>query len=115
MDEERLELYGFDTEDLEGVRELLEERLGVAFEAHESDLIGPYYFAPLCADHAEMTLRPNLDAAFDPEVDDPEESLAEPDFAGFGVLLYVEWRNTSHSCRELLQRIAPAGQLLAVE
>ena len=115
MSEPRIELWGFHTNDVDDVRQALEHALSVTFALHESESIGPYYFAPFCEPHADLTLRPNLDPAFDPDTDDEDEGLAEPDFPDFGVLLYVDWRSTSHTCLERFQAIGPEGQLLLVE
>ena len=112
---EIVELWGFHTTDVEEARVLVERALGVPMTLHESDAIGPYYHVSFCSSHADVTLRPNLDADFDPDVDDPEESLEEPDFPDFGTLLYVEWHNPSHTCRKALESLAPEGQLLIVE
>ena len=111
---ERVELYGFVTDDVEGVRGQVEAALGVTFSLHESAQIGPYYFAPFCSPHAELTLRPNLDASADEDADE-EDALAEPDFPDFGVLLYVEWKTTGHSCRARVKKLEPDAQLLLVE
>lgn len=110
-----LELWGFHGQDVDRVRRLLEQALDVAFTLHESDTIGPYFFAPLCGSHAELTLRANLDADFDEETDDPDESLAEPDFPDFGVLLYVDWTTTAHDCRARFGALGDEAQLLTVE
>jgi len=112
---EIVELWGFHTPDVEEARALVERALGVPLTLHESDAIGPYYHVSFCSSHADVTLRPNLDVDFDPDVDDPDESLEEPDFPDFGTLLYVEWHNASHTCRKALEHLAPAGQLLIVE
>ena len=111
---ERVELYGFLSGDIEEVREQVEGALGVRFTLFESSEIGPYYFAPLCAPHAELTLRPNLDASAEEDADE-EDALAEPDFPDFGVLLYVEWKTTGHSCRARVKKLEPDAQLLLVE
>ena len=110
-----MELWGFHGDDVDAVRHLLEEKLGVAFQLFESESIGPYYFAAYCEPHGDLTLRPNLDADFDEAVDDPDEALAEPDFPDFGVLLYADWRTASHACREKLNALGAEAQLLLVE
>ena len=116
MSPDEVELWGFPEEDVERVRELVEKALDVRFALHESESIGPYYFAELCAPHAELTLRPNLDPGFD-EADaaDPEDALVEPDFPDFGVLLYVDWHTAAHDCRERVRRLGSDAQLLLVE
>lgn len=113
-DVERVELFGFVTDDVEGVRESVEAALGVRFTLFESAQIGPYFYAPLCEPHAGLTLRPNLDPSADEDADE-EDALAEPDFPDFGVLLYVEWRTSNHSCRQKTQALGPDAQLLMVE
>ncbi|HKC23887.1 MAG TPA: hypothetical protein VKF32_04050 [Thermoanaerobaculia bacterium] len=116
MDEEEVELWGFHAGDVEGVRAVVERSLGVTFELLESESIGPYYFASLCAPHAELTLRPNLDAAFDEDSgEDPDDALAEPDFPDYGVLLYIDWHTRGHACREKAQGLGAEAQLLLVE
>mgnify|MGYP000983769352 CR=1 FL=1 len=74
MSEPSVELWGFPTEDVEGVREEVERLLGVVFALHESETIGPYYFAPLDEPESELILRPNLGADFDEEADDLESA-----------------------------------------
>jgi hypothetical protein len=115
MAEEELELWGFHSDDVESVRELLEGALEVRFAMHESDTIGPYYFSLYCEPHADLTLRPNVDAAYDEDTDDPDSAYAEPDFPEYGVLLYVDWRTRAHACREKLKKLGPEAQLLLVE
>lgn len=115
MAEPVVELWGFLDPDVESVRRVVERALGLEMTLHESESIGPYYHASLCASHAELALRPNLDAAFDPETDDPEESLEEPDFPDFGCLLYVEWTTPGHSCRQSVDALGAEAQLLIVE
>jgi len=116
MADEELELWGFHTDDVEGVRELLERALEVRFQLVESESIGPYYYAPLCAPHAELTLRPNMDPAYDEDDDvDPDDALAEPDFPDHRVLLYVDWKTSSHDCRAKVRGLGGDAQLLLVE
>lgn len=115
MDDQEIQLWGFHTGDVEHVRAAVERALGVTFTLHESESIGPYYFAPFCEPHADLTLRPNLDPAFDADTDDEDEQFAEPDFPDYGVVLYVDWRSTSHTCRGRFQAMGPEGQLLLVE
>ena len=112
---EEVELWGFHTDDVEAVRERLERALGVSFALHESDTIGPYYFAPYCDEHADLTLRPNVDAAWDEDDGDPDDAYAEPDFPDYGVLLYADWRTAAHGCREKLRALGAEAQLLLVE
>ncbi len=115
MSEPSVELWGFATEDVEGVREEVERLLGVAFTLHESQTIGPYYFAPLDEPEAELILRPNLDADVDEETDDPDEAYAEPAFPEFGVLLYVERKAEGRPAGGKLAELEASGQLLLVE
>ena len=70
MSEPVVELWGFLLEDVENVREDVERLLGVTFRLHESESIGPYYFAELDDPESELILRPNLDAGFDEDTDD---------------------------------------------
>ncbi len=115
MSEPSVELWGFPTEDVEGVREEVERLLGVAFALHESETIGPYYFAPLDDPEADLILRPNFAADFDEEVDDPDEAYAEPDFPEFGVLLYVERKTEGRPGAGRLAGLEASAQLLLVE
>ncbi|HEX7579237.1 MAG TPA: hypothetical protein VF580_04495 [Thermoanaerobaculia bacterium] len=115
MEQELVELYGFPTEDVEEVREKLESLFGVVFDRYASQLAGGYYFTELCAGHAALTLRENYGITEDEETGEEEEGLAEPDFPDSGVLLYVEWRTTTHSCREKVKALAGIAELLAVE
>jgi hypothetical protein len=115
MDQELVELYGFTTEDVEEVREKLESLLGVVFDRYVSMLAGGYYFTELCARHAALTLRENYGVTEDEETGEEEEGLAEPEFPESGVILYVEWRTTAHSCREKVKALAGIAELLAVE
>jgi hypothetical protein len=110
-----VELWGFPDPDIEAVRGVVERTLGVLMDLHESAAIGPYYHASLCSSHADLVLRPNLDAGFDPDTDDPDESLEEPDFPDFGSLLYVEWSTTGHSCRQSVDALGAEAQLLLVD
>jgi hypothetical protein len=112
---EAVELWGFHTADVEEARAVVERVLGVPMTLHESEAIGPYYHVSFCSSHADLTLRANLDADFDPDVDDPDEALEEPDFPDFGTLLYVEWHGSSHGCRRAVEGLAPEAQLLVVE
>jgi len=112
---EAVELWGFLSEDVESVREQVERLLGVAFRLHESASIGPYYFAELDEPEAELTLRPNLDAAFDEDADDPDDAYAEPDFPDFGVLLYVERGSGGKPGGGRLAALGGSAQLLLVE
>ncbi len=115
MAEPSVELWGFPDTDVEAVRGVVERALGVNMVLHESASIGPYYHASLCESHADLTLRPNLDASFDPDMDDPDESLEEPDFPDFGCLLYVEWKTAGHSCRSAVDALGGDAQLLLIE
>jgi hypothetical protein len=115
MEQELVELYGFPTEDIEEVREKLESVFGVVFDRYASMLAGGYYFTELCAGHAALTLRENTGITEDEETGEEEEGLAEPDFPDSGVILYVEWRTTAHSCREKIKALAGIAELLAVE
>ena len=110
-----VEVYGFQTDDLEEVRAAVEAALGVTFQPFESQTAGDYYFTPFCPPHGELTLRGNLDPAFDPDTDDRDEAFAEPDFPDHGVLLYAEWTTTGHACHGKLQALGPDAELLAVE
>ena len=115
MSEAAVELWGFLSDDVERVREEVARLLGVSFRLHESESIGPYYFAELDEPEADLILRPNLDAGFDEETDDPEEALAEPDFPDFGVLLYVERRTEGKPGSGRLASLGETAQLLLVE
>lgn len=115
MSEAAVELWGFLSEDVESVREEVERLLGVTFRMHESASIGPYYFADLDDPESELTLRPNLDARFDEDVDDPDDAFAEPDFPDFGVLLYVERRSAGKPGGGRLAALGASAQLLLVE
>lgn len=112
----RVEVWGLETANVDAARTALEEALGVAFARHESAHIGVYWFAELCGGHAELTLRPNRDADFDPDADlDAEAALAEPEFEEFGTLLYVDWRREDHDCRATFEELGDEIRLLAVE
>lgn len=115
MSDPTVELWGFFESDVEKARAATERALSIRMDLHESESIGPYYHASLCASHADLTLRPNLDAAFDPDTDDPDECLEEPDFPDYGVLLYVEWHVPGHTCRNALAALGGDAQLLLVE
>ena len=116
MAADQVELWGFYTDDVDSARAMVERALGIVMELHESDTIGPYYFAAFCAPHAELTLRPNLDPDVDEdEIEEPEDALAEPDFPDHGVLLYVDWHTDAHECRERFRALASDAQLLLVE
>ena len=112
---ETVELWGFLTDDVETAREEAERLLGVTFRLHESESIGPYYFAELDEPESVLTLRPNLDADFDEEVDDPDGAYAEPDFPEFGVLLYVERKAEGKPGEGRLAELGALAQLLLVE
>lgn len=112
---ETVELWGFLSEDVEAVREEVERALGVAFRMHESASIGPYYFAELDDPESDLILRPNLDAGFDEDADDPDDAYAEPDFPDFGVLLYVERKTEGRPGGGRLAALAGSAQLLVVE
>ena len=112
---EAVELWGFLTDDVEGVREEVERLLGVTFRLHESASIGPYYFAELEEPESDLTLRPNLDAGFDEDLNDPDDAYAEPDFPDFGVLLYVEHRSEGEPGSGRLAALGDSAQLLVVE
>ncbi len=115
MSEASVELWGFLSEDVESVREDVERLLGVRFRLLESASIGPYYFAELDEPEADLILRPNLDAGFDEDVDDPEDACAEPDFPDFGVLLYVERKDEGKPGGGRLAALGGSAQLLLVE
>lgn len=115
MSDPAVELWGFLSDDVERVREETERLLGVAFRLHESASIGPYYFAELDEPPSDLILRPNLDAGFDEETDDPDEALAEPDFPDFGVLLYVERKTEGKPGSGRLASLGESAQLLALE
>lgn len=110
-----VELWGFLSDDVEAAREEVERLLGVRFRLYESETIGPYLFAELDQPEADLTLRPNVDADFDEEVDDPEEACAEPDFPDFGVLLYVERKAPGPPGEGRLAALGQAAQLLVTE
>ena len=115
MSEAAVELWGFLSEDVESVREDVERLLGVVFRLHESASIGPYYFAELDEPESELILRPNLDAGFDEDVDDPDDVFVEPDFPDFGVLLYVERKSEGKPGGGRLAALGAFAQLLLVE
>lgn len=115
MSEPAVELWGFLTDDVESAREDAERLLGVTFRLHESASIGPYYFAELGEPESDLILRPNLDAGFDEDRDDPDDAFAEPDFPDFGVLLYVERRSAGKPGGGKLAALGKAAQLLLVE
>lgn len=115
MSEASVELWGFHSEDVENVREEVERLLGVAFRLHESASIGPYYFSPLDEPESDLILRPNLDAGFDEEADDPDDAFAEPDFPDYGVLLYVERKTDGKPGSGRLAALGASAQLLLVE
>lgn len=110
-----VELWGFLSDDVESAREEAERRLGVTFRLHESESIGPYYFAELDDPESELILRPNLDAGFDEDRDDPDDAYAEPDFPDFGVLLYVERKSDGKPGGGRLAALGDVAQLLLVE
>ena len=112
---ETVELWGFLSDDVEAAREQAERLLGVSFRLHESESIGPYYFAELEDPESELTLRPNLDPDFDEDSGDPDDAFAEPDFPDFGVLLYVERKSEGEAGGGRLAALAEAAQLLLVE
>ena len=112
---EAVELWGFLTDDVEVVRAEVERLLGVTFRMHESASIGPYYFAPLDEPESELILRPNRDAGFDEDLDDPDDAFAEPDFPDFGVLLYVERKSEGKPGSGRLAALGESAQLLLVE
>jgi hypothetical protein len=75
------DLYGFASEDLEGIRRALEDALGFRFSPHESSYKGGDYY--LREDGEErLTLQRNLD------LDDGEP--AEQSYPDVKTLLYVE-------------------------
>ena len=115
MSSERVEVYGFETDDIEEVRAAIEEALGLVFDVFDSASIGGYYFAPFCEPHAELTLRFNREPEPEGGWDSGEDGLAEPEFPSHGVLLYVEWRRTDHGCRRQIAAVTNYGELLAVE
>ncbi len=115
MAQELVELYGFPTEDVEEVRLKLESLFGVVFDRYASMSVGGYYFTELCEGHATLTLRENYGITEDEETGEEEEGLGEPEFPDSGVLLYVEWRTTAHSCRQKVKALSGIGELLAVE
>ena len=110
-----VEVSGFQTDDLEEVRAAVEAALGVTFQPFESQTAGDYYFTPFCPPHGELTLRGNLDPAFDPDTDDRDEAFAEPDFPDFGVLLYVERKAEGEPGGGRLAALGEVAQLLLVE
>ena len=112
---ETVELWGFLSDDVEAAREEAERLLGVTFRLHESESIGPYYFAELDEPESELILRPNLDPDFDEDSGDPDDAFAEPDFPDFGVLLYVERKSEGEAGGGRLAALAGAAQLLLVE
>ncbi len=59
MSTERVEVYGFETEEIEEFRAAIEEALGLTFEPFDSASVGGYYFATFCGTHTELTLRFN--------------------------------------------------------
>jgi hypothetical protein len=115
MEQELVELYGFHTEDVEEVREALESLFGVVFDRYASMFAGGYYFTELCTGHAALTLRENYGITEDEETGEEEEGLVEPEFPESGVILYVEWQTTAHSCREKGKALSGIGELLAEE
>ena len=112
---ETVELWGFLSDDVEAAREQAERLLGVSFRLHESESIGPYYFAELDEPESELILRPNLDADFDEDADDLDDAYAEPDFPDFGVLLYVERKSDGPPGGARLAALGEVAQLLVVE
>jgi hypothetical protein len=90
----RYELYGWKSEFLEDGAQVLSSVLGGRAEPHDSLYLGEYYHV-LVQGIDELTVQPNLE--------DDEGYLIEPDFAEYQTLVYVTGATDEH--REAIKRI----------
>ena len=87
------DLYGFISDDLDGIADRLSTILNIKWTPHESSFRGGAYYRSGTLGHEEYILQRNL------ELDD---ELAEPDFRDIPVLLYVGWTEHSEALTTLL-------------
>jgi hypothetical protein len=88
------DLYGVEARDLEAARLIVEQRLGIKLQAHESSYLGEYFRLGLPGGE-HLVLRRNFD--------DREHEWAEPEFSNRPFLLYVNETARSSELRQLLE------------
>lgn len=96
------DLYGFARDDLDAIRESVEDALGIRFAPHESSFIGDYYLYE--HDGECFTLRPNIDPI--------DNEPFERDFPTIGSLLFVERTDRAEEIERALQRVKTPITLL---
>jgi hypothetical protein len=94
-----IDMYGSQSDDLEGVRVLLETTLNVRFSPHDSSTAGLYYLWGRMYEES-LVLQRNID------VDDDGDVLLEPDFADAKLLLYVNNPSDPWKIRTALASVA---------
>ena len=97
-----MDLYGFQVEDIEVARHLVESVLGIKLDAHESLYQGGDYYRKELGD-AELILQPNKDLLWQ-DVDPLEDRWAEPEFAVYPILLFLEGHSDADAMRDQLTK-----------
>jgi|GEM_PF-2075595 len=83
------DLYGFEIEDIDDARLILEDILQVRFHTHDSLYLGVYYMAKGIRGD-KISIKRNFDPYFDPDSDPQEERYLAPHFQNVDVLIYVD-------------------------
>ena len=79
------DLYGFESEQLNDARLILEDILQIRFNTHDSLYLGVYYMAKGIRGD-KISIKRNFDPGSDPQ----EEKYLKPDFQHVDVLIYVD-------------------------
>lgn len=98
------DLYGFQCDDIDQIRSVIESGLGISMEPRESSYRCGDYF--LCVNAAGQRL------ALQQNFDEENQEWAEDDFKDCYVLLYVDSSGETTALRELLLSKIPAARLL---
>jgi hypothetical protein len=94
------DLYGFEVEEIEEARQLVENVLGVRLDAHGSLYRGGEYYRKKFGE-GKLILQPNADLLWQ-EGDPLEERYAETDFTNYPILLYLEGHTAPDAVRDKL-------------
>lgn len=107
------DLYGFEGEDIDVARHLVEGGLEIELDAHESLYRGGDYYRQELG-NGELTLQANKDLLWQ-DSDPFEEQWAEPEFAAYAVLLYIEGHSDSDAIKDQLTKRIPQIHFLRRE
>ena len=98
------DIYGFEDDDLEGTRRILESVFALKIEARNSLYFGDYFIG-ITSGTQMLKLQRNLDPLHDPK-DSPEERRLAPEHPSSALLVYVSGSDLDSIRRMMEERIA---------